>query len=151
MPISEFRFLEFQEETKKDKILQHQIIKEWSLNTNEVDESILPYFNIRVELAIYEGIVMKGNHIIVPMNMRKEMKQLLHTSHIGITKITARARKTLYWPGISSELNTWYRHAVHVRNTRMSSQKKLCYIMISQIFFGLKWAQMCSTYSIRNT
>ena len=52
MPISEFRFLEFQEETKKDKILQHQIIKEWSLNTNEVDESILPYFNIRVELAI---------------------------------------------------------------------------------------------------
>ena len=32
------------------------------------------------------------------------MKQLLHTGHIGISKIAARARKTLYWPGISSEL-----------------------------------------------
>ena len=47
---------------------------------------------------------MKGNRIIVPMNMCKEMKQLLHTGHIGITKILARTRETLYWPGISSEL-----------------------------------------------
>ena len=47
---------------------------------------------------------MKGNRIIVPMNMRKEMKQLLHAGHIGITKITARALETMYWPGISSEL-----------------------------------------------
>ena len=105
MPISESRSLEFQEETKKDKVLQtlsHQIMKGWLLNRNEVDESIRPYFNIRDELTIHEGIVMRGNRIIVPINMRKEMKQLLHKGHIGITKITAIAQETLYWPGISS-------------------------------------------------
>ena len=79
-------------------------MKGWPLNRNEVDESIQPYFNIRDELTIHEGIVMKGNRIFVRMNMRKEMKQLLHKGHIGITKITARARETLYRPGISSEL-----------------------------------------------
>ena len=79
-------------------------MKGWPLNRNEVDKSIRPYFNMCDELTIYEGIFMKGNRIIVPMNVRKEMKQLLRTGHKGITKITARARETLYWPGISSDL-----------------------------------------------
>ena len=107
IPISESRFLEFQEETKRDKVLQtlsHQIMKGFPLNRSEADESIRPYFNIRVELTKYEGIIMKGSRIIVPMNMRKKMRQLLHTGHIGITKITARAWETLHWPSISSEL-----------------------------------------------
>ena len=79
-------------------------MKRSPVNGNEVDESIRPYSNIRDALTIYEGIVMKGNRVIIPMNMCKEMKQLLHTGHIGITRITTRARETLSWPGISSEL-----------------------------------------------
>ena len=77
IPISESRFLEFREETKKNKVFQtlsHQIVKGSPLNRNEVDEPIRPYFNIRDELSIYEGIVMKRNSIIAPMNMLKEMK-----------------------------------------------------------------------------
>ena len=45
MLISESRFLEFQDETKRDKVLQtlsHEIMKGWPLNKNEVDESIRP-------------------------------------------------------------------------------------------------------------
>jgi len=32
--------------------------------------------------------------------MQKEMLKLLHIGHPGITKVKARARSTLYWPGI---------------------------------------------------
>ncbi len=36
--------------------------------------------------------------------MRAEMKKSLHTGHIGIEKTKARARETMYWPNINSEI-----------------------------------------------
>jgi hypothetical protein len=36
--------------------------------------------------------------------MRSEIKKKLHTGHLGIEKTRARARETIYWPLIDSEL-----------------------------------------------
>ena len=36
--------------------------------------------------------------------LRKEMKTLLHTGHLGMVKTKGRARETLYWPGINNDI-----------------------------------------------
>ena len=36
--------------------------------------------------------------------MRKELKTALHTGHIGIERTKLRARESLYWPNINSQL-----------------------------------------------
>ena len=55
-------------------------------------------------LSLNNGLVLKGSRIIVPTAMRREMLQTLHTGHPGITKIKLKARSSLYWPGIDSQL-----------------------------------------------
>ena len=32
------------------------------------------------------------------------MKKLLHTGHLGMVKMKGRARETVFWPGITKEI-----------------------------------------------
>ena len=51
------------------------------------------YFGIRDEITEMNGILMKGERVIVPSSLRKEMKARIHEGHLGIEKCKARARK----------------------------------------------------------
>jgi transposase InsO family protein len=65
--------------------------------------SVLPYWNIRDELSVIDGIILKGDRIVVPLAMRKEMLQRIHHGHMGIEKSKRRARDALYWPLMSKQ------------------------------------------------
>ena len=76
----------------------------WPKNKNDINPTTMPYFNIGDEICVVNGLVLKGDRIIVPLSMRKEMKQIIHFGHQGIEKCKARAREALYWPGMSAEI-----------------------------------------------
>ena len=76
----------------------------WPKNKNDINPTNMPYFNIRDEISVANGLVLKGQRIIVPLSMRKEMKQIIHSGHQGIEKCKARAREALYWPGMFAEI-----------------------------------------------
>ena len=37
----------------------------------------------RAELTVVDDIVFKGNKIVIPMTLRKEMLQKIHNGHLG--------------------------------------------------------------------
>ncbi|KAL2104348.1 hypothetical protein ACEWY4_001216 [Coilia grayii] len=47
---------------------------------------------------------LPGLRILVPPTMREHMLRLIHQSHMGIVKSKQRARETLYWPGMSAQI-----------------------------------------------
>lgn len=47
------------------------------------------------------------DRIIIPQSMKKEMLELLHESHLGISKSKVRARKVMYWPGINIQIENY--------------------------------------------
>ena len=49
-----------------------------------------------------QGILFKGENVIVPTEMRTEMHKIIRGSHLGIENCQCRARDSLYWPGMSS-------------------------------------------------
>ena len=65
---------------------------------------VKPFFNFRQELSLFDDLILKGNCIVIPYSLRREMKNLLHNGHIGIVKMKTLARDSVYWPGMSSEL-----------------------------------------------
>ena len=65
----------------------------------------MPYFQFRSELSIAEGIVFKGDKIVIPSSLRKEMKERIHQGHLGIEKFKARARQVMYWPNINADIS----------------------------------------------
>ena len=97
------------QETEKDAGLQ-EVIKVitspegWPEEKFRLDPRVRPYFDFREELNIVDGIVYKGQRIVVPDSMRSEALKILHAAHQGIVKSKQLARDLMYWPGINSQI-----------------------------------------------
>ena len=71
-------------------------------------DRLLPYFSYRDELTIQDGIIFRGERIVIPSSLRKSMKEKVHAGHIGINSSLRRARDLIYWP----QMFTHIRHYV---------------------------------------
>ena len=62
------------------------------------------YWDMRDELSELNGIILRGERILIPTSMRKEMLERIHQGHMGKEKSKRRARDVLHWPGMGSEI-----------------------------------------------
>ncbi len=79
------------------------------------------YYGIRDSLSTDGGLLLYGSKIIIPSSLRGEIVQRLHTSHQGVERTLRRAHQTVYWPGLTSDVTTLYRHAVNAANTSLQT------------------------------
>ena len=107
LPISEARLTEIQRETEADETLQlikPIILQGWPEDKVKVPDSLLPYFHTRDELSVQNGLIFRGERLIIPKSMRPTMINAVHKSHLGINSCLRRARECLFWPGMSSDI-----------------------------------------------
>jgi len=93
--------------TTQDTILQELakvILAGWPNDRHDVAPDLLPYFSFRDELTIQDGVIFRGERIVVPASLRGDMKQKLHHGHLGINSCLRRARELIYWPQMSSDI-----------------------------------------------
>jgi len=65
---------------------------------------VKPYSSVAAELSVQNGLLLRGCHIVVPTAMKQDILEKLHTSHLGIVKCRERARQSVWWPGLSTQL-----------------------------------------------
>ena len=70
----------------------------WPDTLEEVPWRVRDYFHYRDELTVQDGLILKGERLVIPLSMREEVKQKLHQSHLGIQSCLRRAREVVYWP-----------------------------------------------------
>ena len=88
-------------------LLKQTIIKRWLQNKASLPVSLTPYFNYRDELSVQDGIVLRGERVVIPTSMLHEMKMKVHAGHTGINSCLRRVRELIYWPGISAEIRQY--------------------------------------------
>lgn len=107
LPVSNEKLEEFKNETKKDttlRTLTETVLSGWPETKQQAAKEIQAYWNYRDEISAVEGILFKGERLIVPAAMRAEMLQRVHESHLGIESCRRRARELLFWPGLSQNI-----------------------------------------------
>ena len=86
-------------------ILKKLIIQGWRKDIKQCPAPVRSYWNFRDELSIIDGIVVKGNCIVIPLKFHPELLSLLHDdSHLGIDKCIQQAKGSVYWPNISEDI-----------------------------------------------
>ena len=79
-------------------------LNDWPDRISKVPRIARQFGGARDELSIEEGLIMKGNCICIPPELYDRSLHKLHKMHMGIEKIQHRARATLYWPGIDTDI-----------------------------------------------
>ena len=106
-PVSEEKFEMFKTETLKDpelRVLIQVVMKGWPETVKKCPAETRPYWAVREDLTVVDGVLFKGARIVVPSSMRKDMLGRIHEAHQGVVRCKQRAREALYWPRMSSQI-----------------------------------------------
>ena len=85
--------------------LKHVIVQGWPSTISQVPSPSRPYWNVRDCITVQDGIIYKGGQVVVPTELRGQILQRLHASHQGIQSTLRRARDSVYWPGMTEDVN----------------------------------------------
>ena len=51
-----------------------------------------------------DGLITKGARLLIPFTLRRKVMKQIHDGHLGIEKCILKARESVFWPGISSDI-----------------------------------------------
>ena len=98
LPASESALSRFREATSSDPEMMELlrvIHSGWPDHVSQLPIIVRPYWCAKEMLTEVDGIILRGQQIVVPKCMRPEMVQLAHEGHLGITKTKRRAREAV--------------------------------------------------------
>lgn len=81
------------------------IKKGWPEHLSNVPMDAREYVQVKSELSEHNGLVLRGSRIVVPRQMRGEILQKIHEGHQGLVKCRERACSSVWWPGLSTDIN----------------------------------------------
>ena len=82
LPVSERKWAELAAATENDGVLQSVI----SCITDGENNCPRPYVTFVDELSVVDGVLLKGQRVVVPDSMKAQMLTLIHEGHLGIEK-----------------------------------------------------------------
>lgn len=88
-------------ESRIDKDITEAVNKINSDSWSTADKNI--YFPFRMELSTMGPVLLRGNRIIIPQSLTKQVLELAHEGHPGETVMKRRLRAKVWWPLIDRQ------------------------------------------------
>jgi len=123
-PINSSRLDDIRMATDTDNVLQQlkrMILQGWPTHKSAVPTELVTFFDHRDELTVQDGIILRGDRVVIPRSLQTDMKQRVHTGHLGINSCLRRARELIYWPGMSRDIRQ-YVQVCHICATYPNKQ-----------------------------
>ena len=122
LPVTEKRLQQISRLQDKNEVCQQ--LKQYCLNGWPETWKIKGLVK-RYQQVSSTGVLMSNNRIIIPSLLRQEILDKIHTGHQGIHKCRERARQSVWWPGISRQLEDLIRSCPHCCKEQLQSVEPL--------------------------
>jgi hypothetical protein len=129
-------------ESAKDEICRNLICycgDGWP-EKSKLDEKLRPYFT---ESTVHDNLLFKGTRIVIPHSLQNEILNRVPDGHQGIVKCRERARSSVWWLGLSSQLEDVVKIARNVSKIRMITLNH-SYLLNFRSDRGKKLPRICS-------
>ncbi len=126
LPMSDKKLETIRNETENDTSL-HKLKKtlaEGWPSREETPAEIMQYYSFADELCLQDGIIFKGDRVIIPKTMRNTMLKEIHTAHGGQQACLQRARESIYWPAMTSEIKEYVSKCEICRKYENANQRE---------------------------
>ncbi|XP_034023519.1 uncharacterized protein K02A2.6-like [Thalassophryne amazonica] len=107
LPASEQRLVQIRAAQEADDVckrLKCMVQTGWPLNTKALPPQLQLYWQYQQDLLVADGLLMKGQRIVIPTTLQEQMLDKIHEGHQGMTKCVARAQQSMWWPGLSKQI-----------------------------------------------
>lgn len=107
LPVSDKKLAELRQETASDctMVKLAVLIQEgWPNNKHSVPKQVREYWPFKDELVAADGLIFKGQTIVIPQALRKDVLLQIHEGHLGIERSKLRARELVFWPGMCKQI-----------------------------------------------
>ena len=106
LPVSDTRLSEIRQSQSSDP--DCQALKEY-IQSGWPDQQLLPdplkvYHSERALLTVADGLLLHGPRLVIPHSLRHQVLQKIHAGHLGLSKCRDRAKQSVWWPGMSTQL-----------------------------------------------
>ena len=71
-----------------------------------IPEEIRKYHAVRGELSVVDGKIIYHNRLVIPSSLQSEVLERIHDGHQGMTRCRERANMSVWWPGISRDIQS---------------------------------------------
>ena len=82
----------------------------WPAHQRQMPLNIQQFWPMRGEMTVDDGLLLRGNRIVVPQQLRKETLEKIHSGHQGMRKCQQRISTAVWWPGITRQLEQMIIH-----------------------------------------
>ena len=98
--------VELIEETRKDEIVQllSRTIKNIPETRARARHKVRPYCNFMNEISEIDGILFRGDRVMIFNIMQAYILKVIHQSHLGVIKCKQFARDLVYWRNMNSQI-----------------------------------------------
>ena len=74
---------------------------------------VRPYLPFRDGYFVHNGVVLYYDRIVIPLSLRHKVLSMLHSAHQGVSVMERRARATVFWPGMTKDIQVVRSSCVH--------------------------------------
>ena len=127
LPFSDERLNDIKESTNSDRDLiqlKKVIQNGWPNHKSNLPSEIRQYWNIQDEIHTAEDLIFVGDRIIIPADHQELVLKVLHESHLGMETCKVRARKSLYWPNMSKDIERMCSQCATCNKFKRQNQKE---------------------------
>ena len=113
--------------TANDKQLQKlstTVVHGWPVARSKLDKDLRQYWDFREEITVYDGILFKGERVIIPKEIQHDVLDLVHSSHQGVVKTKQFARDLVFWKGMNSQIEDVVSKCGLCQENRAQQQKE---------------------------
>ena len=116
------------------------LLFEWMARSCETTRGDKEYQPVKDELSVTNGLVLRGNRLVIPKSLQQEMLNKLHAGHQGITKCRQRALQSIWWPAIGKDIEETVNRCMVCCTTRFQHAEPL----LSSEFPDYPWQRLAS-------
>jgi len=87
--------------------LRQMIKRGWPNCRSQVERSLIPFYGHHNTLTVQGNLVFRGQQVVIPSTLRREMLSVAHSTYIGAEGCLRRCRESLYWPRMSAEIRDY--------------------------------------------
>ena len=108
IPVTDRRLLELKECQDKDAVctqIKDYVRSGWP-SVMPHQPILKPYWDNQQHFTINDGLLMLDTWIVIPQSLQLDILDKIHQGHLGITKCKGRAHSTVWWPGITVQVES---------------------------------------------